>query len=75
MSHVLMTHPMHLRLPRLIRTLTDDPGDIAEMERVERAVGDLILVGLLCRSEESEALVLPTPAALRFNEVLRAESG
>jgi hypothetical protein len=36
-------------------------------DAIERAVRDLVGVGLLFRSE---GLVLPTRAALRFNEIL-----
>jgi hypothetical protein len=65
--HVLSIYPTHLRLLELVRELTDGSEVFAEGDRVERAVRDLVAVGLLFRCE---GLVLPTRAALRFNEVL-----
>jgi hypothetical protein len=65
--HVLTTHPTHMRLSDLLRELTTDPEDFSERDGVERAVRDLVGAGLLFRSGGA---VLPTLAALRFNEVL-----
>lgn len=65
--HVITTYPSSLRLSDLVRELTDDSEDFAQRDGIERAVRDLVAVGLLFRSE---GLVLPTRAALRFNEVL-----
>jgi hypothetical protein len=42
-------------------------ADFAQRDAIERAVRDLTGVGLLFRSD---GLVLPTRAALRFNEIL-----
>jgi hypothetical protein len=42
-------------------------ADFAQRDAIERAVRDLVGVGLLFRSDR---LVLPTRAALRFNEIL-----
>jgi hypothetical protein len=68
--HVLSIYPTHLRLLELVRELTDDSGDFSEGDRIERAVRDLIGVGLFFRCE---GLVLPTRAALRFHQILDDE--
>jgi hypothetical protein len=65
--HVVHHYPANFRLSDLVRELTDDSGDFAERDRIERAVVDLVAVGLLFRCD---GLVLPTRAALRFHEVL-----
>jgi hypothetical protein len=66
---VLTIHPTQLRLSDLVREIGAGSADFAERDRVERAVRDLIGIGLLSRSGE---LVLPTRAALRFNEIVAA---
>jgi len=68
--HVLSIYPTQLRLSELIRELTDGSGDFAEQDRIERAVRDLSGAGLLFRCE---GVVLPTRAALRFNQILDDE--
>jgi hypothetical protein len=68
--HVLSIYPTHLRLLELVRELTDASGDFSEGDRIERAVRDLAAVGLLFRCE---GVVLPTRAALRFNQILDDE--
>ncbi len=68
--HVLSIYPTQIRLLELIRELTDDSHDFAEGDRIERAVRELIGVGLLFRCE---GLVLPTRAALRFHQILDDE--
>lgn len=65
--HVLTIYPTHLRLLELVREITAGSSDFAEGDRIERAVRDLVGVGLLFRND---GLVLPTRAALRFNEIL-----
>jgi hypothetical protein len=64
LAQILAVHPTQLRLSDLVNELSADPGQFAEQDRVERAVRDLIRVGLLHRQGEC---VLPTPAALRFD--------
>jgi hypothetical protein len=64
LAQILAVHPTQLRLSDLVNELSADPGQFAELDRVERAVRDLIRVGLLHRQGEC---VLPTPAALRFD--------
>lgn len=65
--HVLAIHPSQARLPEIVRELTDDAGDFSRRDGIERAVLDLLGAGLLFRNGE---LVLPTRAALRFDEIL-----
>ncbi len=64
---ILTIYPTHLRLLELVREIGAGSADFSERDRIERAVRDLIGVGLLFRSD---GLVLPTRAALRFNEIL-----
>jgi hypothetical protein len=65
--HVLTLYPTHLRLSELIQEVSAGAADFAQRDAIERAVRDLTAVGLLFRSDR---LVLPTRAALRFNEIL-----
>ena len=65
--HVLALHPTHLILPQLVQEIAGGSEDFAEGDNIERAVRDLTGVGLL---QCPGALVMPTPAALRFNELL-----
>ncbi|MDB5693554.1 MAG: hypothetical protein JWO81_2617 [Alphaproteobacteria bacterium] len=65
--HVLTLYPTHLRLSELIQEVNAGAADFAQRDAIERAVRDLTGVGLLFRSD---GLVLPTRAALRFNEIL-----
>jgi hypothetical protein len=65
--HVFSVHPTQMRLPELVGELTNESGDFAERDGIDRAVRDLVSVGLLFKSG---ALVLPTRAALRFHEIL-----
>jgi hypothetical protein len=65
--HVLTIYPTHLRLSELVREIAAGATDFAERDRIERAVKELVGVGLLFRCE---GLVLPTRAALRFNDLL-----
>jgi hypothetical protein len=67
--HVLSLSPPFLGLGELLREVGTPSADFGERDRFERAVRDLVSVGLLCRNAD---LVLPTRAALRFNEILAA---
>lgn len=67
--HVLTIHPAHLRLVELIREVAGGTTEFADSDRFERAARDLVGVGLLFASGE---LLLPTRAALRFNEIVTA---
>lgn len=65
--HILTLHPVHLRLAEVIREVTAGSADFADADRFQRASSDLVAVGLLMETAE---LMLPTRAALRFNEIL-----
>lgn len=67
--HVLTLHPAHLRLVELVREVTAGSADFADTDRFQRAARDLVAVGLLSLSGE---LLLPTRAALRFNQIVAA---
>jgi len=67
LTHVLTLSPAQLSFVELVREVTAGSADFSERDRFERAVTDLVSVGLLFRSAE---LVLPTRAAIRFNETL-----
>jgi hypothetical protein len=67
LQHVLALHPITLTLEELTRELGVAADSFAERDAVERAVRDLSGAGLLHRSD---SLVLPSRAALRFNELL-----
>lgn len=67
LQQVLALHPSALSLPELHRALGAEEDGFAAVDAIERAVRDLVGAGLLHRSE---ALVLPTRAALRFDELL-----
>ncbi len=67
--HVLTLHPAHLRLAELVREVTAGSVEFADSDRYERAARDLVGVGLLFVNGE---LLLPTRAALRFNEIVAA---
>ena len=61
LRHVLFAQPTVLRLCDLIREVRPEIGESAPRDAVERAVRELIKVGLLHRQGEC---VLPTPAAV-----------
>lgn len=66
LTQILSNWPVHLVLDDLLREIVTDPGSFAERDRVERAVRDLAGVGLCFRID---AVVLPTRAALRFEQL------
>ena len=61
LRHIIDWQPTILRLEDLIREVSPDPREFAHRDGVQRAVRDLIKVGLLFREGEC---VLPTTAAL-----------
>lgn len=61
LQHVLALHPAAVTLEELTRELGEARDDI------DRAVRDLVGAGLL---NQSESLVLPSRAALRFDELM-----
>jgi len=70
LRQVLLIYPESLTLAELTRELTAASSDFQEQDRIERAVRDLIAVGLLHRVDE---LVLPTRAAAYFHALEEAE--
>lgn len=67
LTQLLFLHPAQVSLEELVRGIAADPDDFSERDAVERAVRELTMAGLLRRIDE---LVLPTLAALRFDELL-----
>jgi hypothetical protein len=65
--YVLRRHPTLLTIPDLVREIAGGSEDFADSDALERAVRDLTAVALLhCPG----GLVVPSPAALRFLEVI-----
>ena len=68
LQQVLALHPTPLTLDELVDEIAGKGCDFAQRDAIERAVRDLAGCGLLHRSE---ALVLPSRAALRFDGAAR----
>lgn len=64
LRQVLFLYPEAMTLAELVRELTLGSSDFHERDRIERAVRDLVAVGLLHRVGD---LVLPTRAAVSFH--------
>jgi len=67
LQQVLAIHPIPITLAELVGEIAGADEDFAQCDAVERAVRDLADCGLLHRNE---ALVLPSRAAIRFDELL-----
>jgi hypothetical protein len=67
LTQLLVLHPAHLTFEELLRSIVVKPDDFAQRDAIERAVRDLVATGLLHRNED---FVLPSRAALRFDELL-----
>ncbi len=67
LRQLLTLHPVQLTFHELLREVADEPEDFVQRDAVERAVRDLAAVGLLHRNED---FVIPSRAALRFDELL-----
>jgi hypothetical protein len=67
LMRVLDLHPSQVTLAELVREIGGAGAGFAERDSIERAVRDLTGAGLLHRNDD---FVLPTRAALRFNELL-----
>jgi type IV secretory pathway protease TraF len=67
LQQVLALHPTPVTLAELVAEIAGQGEDFGQRDAVERAVRDLAGCGLLHRSE---ALVLPSRAAIRFDELL-----
>jgi hypothetical protein len=61
LKHVLISQPTVLRLCDLTREVRPELGDSDPVDAVERAVRELVKVGLLHRQGKC---ILPTPAAV-----------
>jgi hypothetical protein len=67
LRQLLALHPIQLTAGELVREIAGGRGDFALQDAVERAVRDLAATGLVHRSGD---VVLPSRAALRFEELL-----
>ena len=67
LQQILAIHPSPVTLVELIDEIAGKGCDFNQRDAIERAVHALAGCGLLHRSE---ALVLPSRAALRFDELL-----
>jgi hypothetical protein len=67
LRRLLALQPHQVTFAELLRETASDPEDFSECDAIERAVRDLAAAGLANRSGE---LVLPSRAALRFDELL-----
>ncbi len=67
LHRVLDLHPAQITVDELTREVSGAPEEFAERDAVERAVRDLTGAGLL---HHHDSFVLPTRAALRFDELL-----
>lgn len=67
LRQLLALHPVQLTLEELVREIAGDSDEFAATDAVERAVRELGAAGLVHGSGD---LVLPSRAALRFDELL-----
>jgi hypothetical protein len=67
LRQLLDLHPTQLTLSELRREMGSAPDSFAERDALERAVRELTAAGLL---HEGGEFVVPTRAALRFDELL-----
>lgn len=67
LMQVLANWPTPLGIADLIRELAESPTEFPQRDRVERAVRDLVGVGLAHRCG---VVVLPSWAAFRFNQLV-----
>ena len=63
---LLAEHPAQLTLAELVRQLTDNPDDFGQRDAVERAVRDLVGIGLLHRQG---SFVVPSRIALYYERL------
>jgi hypothetical protein len=67
LRQVLDLHPAQVTVAELLREIGGETADFGQRDAIERAIRDLGGAGLLHRRDD---LVIPTRAALRFNELL-----
>ncbi len=65
--YVLATGPERFTVTALVGKVASDPKDFAQTDKIDRAIRDLIGVGLLANVG---GLIHPTRAAQRFAQVL-----
>jgi hypothetical protein len=68
LQQVLVLHPTQITLAELTREVGGHPSDFVQRDAIERAVRNLTGAGLL---HLHDSFVLPTRAALRFDELLK----
>lgn len=67
LHQILDLHPTQVTVAEIVREIGGQFADFTERDAIERSVRDLAGVGLLhCNNE----FVMPTRAALRFNELI-----
>ncbi|HEU4737373.1 MAG TPA: hypothetical protein VFS48_10165 [Solirubrobacterales bacterium] len=71
LQRLLCLHPTLVTPDELLRELVGEP-DFSQSDAIERAVTALLGAGLLHRAE---GLLVPSRAALRFDELLSRRSG
>jgi hypothetical protein len=69
LQHVLALDPTQVTMAELARELGGEGDSFAERDSIERAVRDLAGAGLL---HAPDSFVLPSRAAIRFDELLAA---
>ena len=67
LQQVLELHPVQVTVAELVREIGGESPDFARRDAIERAIRDLSGAGLL---HVHDPFVIPTRAALRFNELL-----
>lgn len=67
LTFVLALNPKHLTIPDLARSLNGESNGFKRPDAVERAVRDLVGVGLI---QIDGGQAQPAPAALRFIEII-----
>jgi predicted transcriptional regulator len=67
LRQLLALYPVQLTIGETVREIAGETDDFALRDAVERAVRELVASGLVHRSGE---VVLPSRAALRFEELL-----
>lgn len=66
LGHVLHLHPIELTLAELLREMAPAKTGFQGTDAIERAVRELVAVGLLHREGET---IRPSRSALRFGEL------
>jgi hypothetical protein len=67
LQQLLDLHPTQVTVTELLREVGGEFAEFDERDAIERAVRDLVGAGLLHRRDD---FVVPSRAALRFNELL-----